>query len=506
MEEKDRAQAGACMIHRSFEKELVKSKQHTISEFTCDSYKQERISHWDALAKESDARTGWDQYYHKRLSLIYRSLVPPGQKVLEIGCGQGVLLHSLKPRVGLGVDFSQTMIDRARKRYPDLQFHHVDAHEFNTDEQFDVVILSDLINDLWDVQTVLDKIRVLSTPATRLVINFYSRLWQIPLNVARYMGVAKPLLPQNWLTVEDVENLMNLSEFEIIRHSEEIMIPIYIPVLSSLANRFLVKFWPFHYLALTNLLVARPVHFHQPTKRKPMVSIVIPVRNEAGNISQIFKSTPELGSGTELIFVEGHSKDDTYNTVEKEIKKNPDRLSKLLQQSGNGKGDAVRLGFSHAAGDILMILDADLTVSPEDLHRFYDLLLSGKGEFVNGVRLVYPTEREAMRFMNIIGNKFFSLLFTWLLGQSIKDTLCGTKVLWKREYEQIEQNRSYFGDFDPFGDFDLLFGAAKLNLKIVDMPIRYRKRMYGNTNIQRWRHGWLLLRMAIFAARRIKFV
>ena len=320
------------------------------------------------------------------------------------------------------------------------------------------------------------------------------------------MGVAKPLLPQNWLTVEDVENLMNLSEFEIIRHSEEIMIPIYIPVLSSLANRFLVKFWPFHYLALTNLLVARPVHFHQPTKRKPMVSIVIPVRNEAGNISQIFKSTPELGSGTELIFVEGHSKDDTYNTVEKEIKKNPDRLSKLLQQSGNGKGDAVRLGFSHAAGDILMILDADLTVSPEDLHRFYDLLLSGKGEFVNGVRLVYPTEREAMRFMNIIGNKFFSLLFTWLLGQSIKDTLCGTKVLWKREYEQIEQNRSYFGDFDPFGDFDLLFGAAKLNLKIVDFPIRYRKRTYGNTNIQRWQHGLLLLRMAIFAARRIKFI
>ncbi|MBF8267058.1 MAG: hypothetical protein HW388_566, partial [Dehalococcoidia bacterium] len=208
----------------------------------------------------------------------------------------------------------------------------------------------------------------------------------------------------------------------------------------------------------------------------------------------------------ELVFVEGHSTDGTYAAIEGGMARYPNRRCKLLKQMGKGKGDAVRLGFSSASGDILMILDADLTVPPEDLPRFCRVLTSGKGEFVNGVRLVYPMQHQAMRFLNMLGNKFFSLAFSWLLGQPIKDTLCGTKVLWKRDYELMAANRAYFGDFDPFGDFDLLFGAAKLNLRIVDMPIRYRERVYGATNINRWQHGWLLLKMVTFAARRIKFV
>jgi glycosyltransferase involved in cell wall biosynthesis len=213
-----------------------------------------------------------------------------------------------------------------------------------------------------------------------------------------------------------------------------------------------------------------------------------------------------MGRGTELIFVEGHSKDDTYAAIEREIAANPSIPSLLLRQTGIGKADAVRLGFSRASGDVLMILDADLTVPPEDLPRFHAALVSGKGEFINGVRLVYPMEKEAMRTLNFLGNKFFSMAFSWLLGQPIKDTLCGTKVLWRKDYERIAANRSYFGDFDPFGDFDLIFGAAKLNLKIIDLPVRYRERTYGSTNISRWKHGLLLFRMVAFAARRMKFV
>ncbi len=207
-----------------------------------------------------------------------------------------------------------------------------------------------------------------------------------------------------------------------------------------------------------------------------------------------------------MIFVEGHSKDNTYDTIQKEIKKHPEFNASLFRQEGKGKGDAVRLGYAKASGDILMILDADLTVPPEDLPRFYQAIESGRGDFINGVRLVYPMEKQAMRFFNYIGNKSFSLLFSFFLNQSVKDTLCGTKVLWKKDYEKIAANRSYFGDFDPFGDFDLLFGAAKLDLKIVDLPIRYAERTYGTTNIQRWKHGWLLLKMVVFAARRIKFI
>jgi glycosyltransferase involved in cell wall biosynthesis len=258
-------------------------------------------------------------------------------------------------------------------------------------------------------------------------------------------------------------------------------------------------------MGITNFLVARPQP-KQPEDREPVVSVIVPARNEAGNIRRIFEETPSLGAGTELIFVEGHSHDNTYETIEREIECWPERSAKLFRQTGKGKGDAVRLGFAEASGELLMILDADLTVPPEDLQRFYETWRTGKGEFVNGVRLVYPMQERAMQFFNLLGNKFFSLAFSWLLGQSVKDTLCGTKVLSKRHYEMIAANRSYFGDFDPFGDFDLLFGAAKYNLKIADLPVRYRERTYGTTNIQRWTHGWLLLRMVAQAMARIKFV
>jgi glycosyltransferase involved in cell wall biosynthesis len=179
-------------------------------------------------------------------------------------------------------------------------------------------------------------------------------------------------------------------------------------------------------------------------------------------------------------------------------------ITLLHQGDGIGKGDAVRKGFAAATGDVLMILDADLTVPPEDLPKFFEALTSGKGEFINGTRLVYPMERQAMRTLNHLGNKFFSLAFTWLLEQRFRDTLCGTKVLFRRDYERIAANRHYFGDFDPFGDFDLIFGASRLNLRIVEVPVRYRERTYGVTNISRFRHGWLLLRMCLVAFRKLK--
>ncbi len=274
--------------------------------------------------------------------------------------------------------------------------------------------------------------------------------------------------------------------------------------LSGFFNKFLVRFWPFNEMALSNFMIARLEP--QAPVTEPSVSVVIAARNESGNIGAIFERTPPMGREMELVFVEGHSKDDTYEAIEREIAARPERQARLFKQKGIGKADAIRLGFSEARGDVLMILDADLTVSPEDLPRFYEALRLGKGEFVNGVRLVYPMEKQAMQGLNLVGNKLFSLAFSWILGQPIKDTLCGTKVLWRADYEQIAANRSYFGDFDPFGDYDLIFGAAKLNRKIIDMPIRYRERTYGTTNISRWKHGMLLLRMVAFAAKRLKFV
>lgn len=466
------------------------------------TYEQTQIAHWDALARKRDGWTGWGGFYHRRLGEIYRFLVSPGLRVLEVGCGMGDLLASLAPDAGVGVDFSPAMIQRARARHPDIDFVLADAHDLSgLQGPFDVIILSDTVNDLWDVQRALEKLRPLCIPSTRIILNFYSGLWQLPLQAAQRLNLASVQLPQNWLTPEDLRGMLYLAGFDVIRNWHEILWPL---PLGGFANKFLVRLWPFRAFALTNFIIARPQP--DPLSTAPSVSVVIPARNESGNIRSIFERTPTMGSETELVFVEGHSRDDTYAAIEREMASHPGTKSRLLRQTGIGKADAVRLGFAEAKGDVLMILDADLTVPPEDLPRFYQALVSGKGEFINGVRLVYPMEKQAMRGLNFVGNKLFSLAFSWILGQPIKDTLCGTKVLWRKDYDLIMANRSYFGDFDPFGDYDLIFGAAKLNRKIVDLAVRYRERTYGSTNISRWKHGLLLFRMVAFAARRLKFI
>jgi ubiquinone/menaquinone biosynthesis C-methylase UbiE len=476
------------------------------SDLTFKEYQKRLQAHLDQRAEKLEHWRGLGGYYRRRVQSIYQFLIPRGMRVLEIGCGRGDLIASIKPSYGLGIDLSKKMVWSAQKLHPEIHFQQADVHALQLHETFDFVILSDAINDLWDVEQALKQLVKYSKPSTRLIVNYFNRIWQIPLDVAKVFNAATPTLEQNWLSVQDANNLLNLADFEIIRNWVEVLCPIPIPLIAPLCNRFLVRMWPFSTMAMTCFSLARPNPARFDRKKKFFVSVVIPARNEAGNIAAIYKRTPEMGKGTELIFVEGHSRDNTNQEIKKQIEKYPQRKSELLSQEGIGKGDAVRKGFSIARGDVLMIMDADLTVTPEDLPRFYEALTNGKGDFINGVRLVYPMEKRAMQFFNLIGNKTFSVIFSYLLGQPIKDTLCGTKVLWKVDYQKISNNRSYFGEFDPFGDYDLLFGAAKLNLKIMDMPIRYRERTYGTTNIQRWKHGWLLLRMVLFAARRLKFL
>ena len=474
-------------------------------------YRSARMAHWNRVAAQKTDPERAGVFYQQLLEHYYGMMIQPGLRVLELGCGGGDLLASLKPSMGVGVDFSAEMLDIAHTKHPEYRFVQADVHEqifecLENEQAFDVIILSDLINDLWDVQTVFENMRTWCHPKTRIIINFYSNLWKVPLGMVKHLGKGANLLPQNWLTPNDVINLLKLAGFETINDRSKILLPLPWPFLAAFFNRFLANIIPFRWFCLTNFIVARPAPETAAPKGSPSVSVIVAARNEAGNIEDILRRVPHLGSRTQLVFVEGGSTDNTYETIESLIKQHPEKDISLYRQTGKGKGDAVRLGFDKANGDILMILDADMTVPPEDLPRFVDAIASGKGEFINGVRLVYPMEDQAMRFFNIMGNKFFSMTFSWLLEQPIKDTLCGTKVMWAEDYEHLAANRSYFGDFDPFGDFDLLFGAAKMNLKIAEMPVRYRSRTYGDTNIDRWRHGWMLLKMVVFAARRIKFV
>ena len=470
------------------------------------AYQNRRMGHWDSVAIQADSWDGFGGYYHQRINEVYRFFVQPGSRILEIGCGKGDLLAFLEPSFGVGVDFSKEMLSRARQRHPSLHFVLSDAHEFKVRNiTFDYIVLSDLLNDLWDAQAVLENLHGCCHDRTRLILNSYSHLWEIPLTITKKLGLAKPVLNQNWLTNEDLDNLLVLSGCETVKRWHEIILPLNIPLLTSFLNHFLVKLWPFRELAVTNFFIARKKPASKPKEFGPTISIVIPARNEAGNISKIFQTMPEFPHAPELIFVEGHSKDQTWREIEHHIQENASKNCILLCQSGKGKGNAVQEGFERASGDILMILDADLAVPFEYLPRFYEALVSGKGEFVNGVRLVYPGGKHSMRFLNLVGNKLFSMALSWILGQPIKDTLCGTKALWRSDYLRLIQNRDYFGDFDPFGDFDLILGASKLALKLVDMPVRYQERSYGATNIKRWQHGWLLAKMTLVAAAKLKF-
>jgi len=324
--------------------------------------------------------------------------------------------------------------------------------------------------------------------------------------VAETVGWKTPAPTTNWLSHNDFHNLFNITGLEMVRFEDRLLLPLQVPGLAPLVNRYLAKLPLVERFSLYRLYALRRRDV-RTTPRPLSVSVVVPTRNEAGNVAAAIERTPVMGSSTELIFVEGGSSDGTWETIANAIKdyRGPLKLS-AYQQTGQGKGDAVRLGFAKAAGDVLMILDADLTVPPEELPVFYDVIARGLGDYVQGTRLVYPMQPGAMRFFNRVGNQAFSHLFTYLLQQPIKDTLCGTKVLRRRDYQRLAAARHVFGDFDPFGDFDLIFGAARLNLKIVEVPVRYQERLYGSTNISRWKHGWLLLKMSAVAASKLKYV
>ncbi|HET6147628.1 MAG TPA: glycosyltransferase [Polyangia bacterium] len=454
-------------------------------------------------------------------------LIPGDATVLEAGCGLGDLLASLPNPVRKGIDFLPEMIDRARIRHPDIAFEVDDATApeplpgAKTGAEprlWDAIVCDRLCHSVLDIRALLAGLRRRLSAGGRIYLTAFNYFWETPARVAELAGWKRRAPTSNWLTETDFRNLFDITGLEVVRYEDRLILPLEVPGASSLLNRYLVRVPGFTRLSLYRVYVLRErerplvaAAAATPARRRggsnASVSVIVPTRNEAGNVKGAIDRTPVMGGGTELIFVEGGSTDGTWQTIQDCIAnyRGPLKLS-AYQQTGKGKGDAVRLGFSKASGDLLMILDADLTVPPEDLPEFFEIAARGHGDFVQGTRLVYPMEPGAMRFFNRMGNVAFSQLFSYLLQQPIKDTLCGTKVLWRADYERIAAARHYFGDFDPFGDFDLIFGAARLNLKITEIPVRYRDRTYGETNISRWKHGWLLLRMSAVAARKLKFV
>ncbi len=465
-------------------------------------------AYFEAISSQWVRYRSAHSYYWNTITDYCNYFIHDDDSVLEIGCGTGDLIGKVSGRRRMGIDYCEPLILQAKLFYPDVEFKLMAAENIDIDEKFDVIVLSNLIGLLDDIEHVFNQLHKVCHSRTRIIVTYHSNLWEPLIKLAEVIGLKRKMPDQNWLSAKDIVNLLYLAGFETYRHNRSMFIPFKVPFISKFINRFVSRLPILQLLSLNQFVFARPMpkSDYADWEKKYSVSVVIPARNESGNIEEAVKRVPDMGRFTEIIFVEGNSNDNTWEVIS-DVSNRYGAQRKIVttQQEGRGKGDAVRKGYSLATGDILMILDADLTVMPEDLPKFYHALATGKGEFINGVRLVYPMEKGAMRSLNTVGNHFFSSLFSWLMERPVKDTLCGTKVMFKDDYLKLAKNRSFFGEFDPFGDFDLLFGAHKLNLKIIDLPIRYKERKYGETNISRFKHGLLLLKMSAFAALKIKF-
>lgn len=465
----------------------------------------------EQLAPDWDRWMKRNSYFHECDVRYLRFLIPEQTRVLELGSATGWLLDQLNPSKGVGVDFSAGMIDQAKAQYPQHSFFHGDIEDpdflasLRAHGPFDTIVLSDTVGFLDDIIETLIGVNGLCHADTRLVVSHYSHLWEPVLRVAEALGLRKKINGDyNWLSQRDIEMFLSLSGYQTVKKEYRQLLPLRLLGLGTFMNRFIAPLPIIRALCLRTYTVARSMTVDRTSK--PSVSVVIPTRNEEGNVEPALRRLPDFGAKTEIIFVEGNSQDDTWGEILRQKEANPNLDIVALKQPGKGKADAVWTAFDAAKGDILMILDGDLTVPPEDLVKFYQAIASGAGEFVNGTRLVYPLEKDAMRFLNYVANHTFARIFSYLLNQRFSDTLCGTKVLTRDNYERLKAGRAYFGDFDPFGDFDLLFGAAKLNLKIVEVPVRYHARAYGETQISRFRHGLLLLQMVVFAFRKLKMI
>ncbi|MBN42819.1 MAG: glycosyl transferase [Alphaproteobacteria bacterium] len=456
-------------------------------------------------------RNDWisrNSYFYKQDYEYLKYLIPENERVLVLGCGTGKLLAELKPAVGVGIDVSPDMIAIAKADYPNLEFIEADLQDPATLSRltgvFDYVIVPDTLGFLYDCEAFMDQLKSVCGDQTRIVITYFSHLWEPILSLAEMLSKRMPHPSLNWLSIDDIVNSLEMSDFERVHLERRLIMPFALWGLGSLINRYIAPLPLIRQLCLRHYVVARLPDSKET--RSMSTSIVIPCRNERGNIEAAITRMPKFCNELEIIFVEGNSEDGTWDEVLRVKGAYPDRNIVAIQQPGKGKGDAVRAGFDIATNDLLFILDADLTVPPEDMPKFYNALNSNKAEFVNGTRMIYPMEQQAMRFLNYWANRTFAVIFTYLLNQRYTDTLCGTKGMSRVNYKKLARNRDYFGDFDPFGDFDLIFGAAKLDLKLREVPVRYRERSYGSTQISRFRHGVLLLRMVLFAYRKLKAI
>jgi len=468
-----------------------------------ESKRAEIVANAEAFADKRDYHIGKNAYFYQLAGREITSLLGDAGKLLFIRCQTGKLIEYVKAASVTGVDVSAKMIDLARQSHLQASFHVMDPEKELPEGPYDTVLIQDT-TDMVDIQAMLERVRCVCKPHTRIIIYTYNHLWEPLVSMAEKSNLKTPKVEPNWLSVRDYQGLLHLSGFEMLRVSRRVLMPFGIPLLSRLINKFIAWMPGIDRLNLCHFIIARPAP--QPRLASEFkISVIIPCKDEKGNVRCAVERMPQLGRETEIIFCDDKSTDGTADEVRLMQQEFPHKNIRLVDGPAISKSRNVWTGFRAATGDILLILDADLTVMPEELPRFIDAIVSGKGEFINGSRLVYPMQGQAMKFTNMLGNKGFATLFSYLLGSPVRDTLCGTKVLWRRDWEKINGMIDTWGAEDRWGDYELLFGAAKLNLRIVDMPVHYQERIYGDTKMTRvFKNGLVMLRFCWAAFLKLK--
>jgi SAM-dependent methyltransferase len=450
-------------------------------------------------------RSKWiysNSYFYDRIKRLLQYIVEPNRSVLEIRCETGHLLAAVCPTQGVGVEISEAMVGCAKESYPHLEFVRSDPEELDLGQQFDYILFEHIF-DTVDILAALKRIRAHCSDDTQLVILNYNQLWQPILALATKLGLRSKFVEPNWVSENDIRGFLRIAGFRLVRKHRLMLFPKYIPLLSTVLNDFVAKLPGLRRLCLMQVMVARPIP--KPIEEDDVtVSVIVPCRNEASNIQPAVERIPPMGRQTEILFCDDKSTDATASEVRRMQDLYPEKEIRLIDGPGIGKAENVWTGFRAARGDVLMILDADLTVMPEELPSFLSALVHGNGSFINGSRLVYPMQQNAMKTANYAGNKFFGAVFSFLLDQRIKDTLCGTKVLWHKDWLRLESSLGSWGIKDMWGDYELLFGASKLNLEILEIPVHYQERIHGVTKMTKvisnglrmlnicW-HAWLRL-------------
>tara|TARA_B110000977_G_scaffold125183_1_gene160299 strand:+ start:1495 stop:2904 length:1410 start_codon:yes stop_codon:yes gene_type:complete len=352
--------------------------------------------------------------------------------------------------------------------------------EINKNLNFDHIVIADIEHQKFITKNLIDLNEKIDNEC-RVIVLSKSIFWSTLINFYKKIKNIGPD-KNNFLPYSNLRKIFLNTNFEIVKNEKIIFFPFQFSLLTKFINQ-IFRFPVLNFFCMINLTVLKKVQKKNYQAEGKKISFIIPCKNEGGNIKFFYEKIINSTINAEFLFGNDNSSDNTLDEIKKLQQAIPNKEIKIYDGPGVCKSENVYKGINLASGEIILIYDADLTVSFDDLVNSINLLLKTDADFINCTRMIMPQQKNAMKFLNFYGNLFFAFLFSILFKQKITDTLCGTKIFFKKDWEQIKKYNNTWGAKDLWGDFDLLLGAYKNNLKIVENPISYTDRKEDETKM-----------------------